>query len=177
MSKNNNKKSNNENIIKIGVICAVVLVIIGISFVFINTKNTDSYAKAEENNSNEATMQTEGIVINKADITSTAKFYKYKSGKVDIEVIAVKASDGSIRTALNTCQICYDSGRGYYKQQGSYLICQNCGNRFSLNQIEKIKGGCNPVPILAKDKTETEDIVVISKEYLDSQKEYFLNWK
>lgn len=132
----------------------------------------------EENIQEETTSnQSEGIVINKKDITSTAKFYKYKAGNVNMEVMAVKASDGSIRTALNTCQVCYDSGRGYYKQQGNYLVCQNCGNKFSVDQIEKIKGGCNPVPVLAEDKTDDGNTITISKEYLESQKEFFLNWK
>ena len=45
-----------------------------------------------------------------------------------MEIVAVKALDGSIRTAFNTCQVCYNSGRGYYQQEGNELVCQNCGN-------------------------------------------------
>ena len=33
-----------------------------------------------------------------------------------LEVLAVKAPDGTIRTAFNTCQVCYGSGRGLYRQ-------------------------------------------------------------
>ena len=51
-------------------------------------------------------------------------------------VLAFKASDDTIRTALNTCQVCYDSGRGYYVQEGDKLICQNCGNQFEADQVE-----------------------------------------
>ena len=78
-----------------------------------------------------------------------------------MEVLAVKASDGSIRTAFNTCQVCYDSGRGYYKQQGKVVVCQNCGNQFKLDQIEKIKGGCNSVPIMKENKTDDSENIVI----------------
>jgi hypothetical protein len=46
-----------------------------------------------------------GIVIKKKDITSTATFIPYKVNGFDMEIIAVKASDGTIRTALNTCQV------------------------------------------------------------------------
>ena len=56
--------------------------------------------------------------------------------------------------AFNTCQVCYDSGRGYYVQEGDVLVCQNCGNRFSAEQVELIKGGCNPVPIDSENKTD-----------------------
>lgn len=145
----------------------------------VNSNESNQNETKEENNLQVQSTdnQVDGIVINKGDITSKAKFYKYKSENINIEVIAVKASDGTVRTALNTCQVCYDSGRGYYKQQGSYFVCQNCGNKFSVNQIEKVKGGCNPVPILKEDKTDDGATVAISKEYLDSQKEYFSNWK
>jgi uncharacterized membrane protein len=118
-----------------------------------------------------------GIVISKKDITVKAKFYAYVADGRSMEIFAVRASDGTIRTALNTCQICYQSGRGYYKQEGAYFVCQNCGNRFSLDQIEKIKGGCNPIPILGKDKTDLGDSIVISRQYLAKVASYFANWK
>lgn len=166
-------------------ICALILVVIivGVVFFVFGGKPKQNVAQNNANNvvQNEANQvsssTTDGITINKDEITSTAKFYKYISGNVNMEVIAVKATDGTIRTSLNTCQICYDSGRGYYKQEGNYLVCQNCGNRFSIDQIEKIKGGCNPVPVLEEDKTENDKTITISKEYLDSQKEYFSDWK
>lgn len=164
-----------------------VLVIIVVVYLVISLNNKEvSNSKTNVSSNQNITSQVEvqnsttnenGIVINKSEITNTAKFYKYKSGNINMEVMAVKASDGSIRTALNTCQVCYDSGRGYYKQEGDYMVCQNCGNRFNLNQIEKIKGGCNPVPVLEEDKTDNGDTITISKEYLDSQKSYFENWK
>jgi Predicted membrane protein len=94
-----------------------------------------------------------------------------------MEIIAVKASGGSIRTALNTCQVCYRSGRGYYKQVGDVFVCQNCGNRFKIDQVELIKGGCNPVPILDGDKTDSGDSIGISKAYLESAAPYFAAWK
>ena len=118
-----------------------------------------------------------GITILKKDITSTAKFYPYTVKGKPMEIFAVKASDGTIRTALNTCQVCYSSGRGYYKQEGRAFVCQNCGNRFSLDQIEKIKGGCNPVPILGSDKTDLGGSIGVSKAYLESVAPYFARWK
>jgi uncharacterized membrane protein len=172
---------------KILILVAILICISGIYFAITLNKDeiktqTNGLNNVTEQSNNisdqkENTTQADGIVINKSEITSTAKFYKYKSGNVNMEVMAVKSNDGSIRTALNTCQVCYDSGRGYYKQQGSYMVCQNCGNKFSIDQIEKIKGGCNPVPILSEDKTESADKVIISSTYLDSQKSFFVNWK
>lgn len=119
---------------------------------------------------------TGDLIINKSEISKTASFYPYKAGKTDMEVIAVKASDNTIRTAFNTCQVCYDSGRGYYEQQGDELICQNCGNRFKLDQLERIRGGCNPVPITADNKTEDDESIIISKVFLEESKDLFGNW-
>jgi uncharacterized membrane protein len=109
-----------------------------------------------------------GIVIAKKDITATVKFYPYTVNGKLMEIFAVKASSGTIRTTLNTCQVCYSSGRGYYKQEGSVFVCQNCCNRFRLDQIEKIKGGCNPIPLLGADKADLGGSIGISKAYLES---------
>lgn len=117
------------------------------------------------------------ISIVKSEITPTAKFYSVKIDGKPVEIFAVRASDGSIRTALNTCQICYASGRGYYRQEGSVFVCQNCGNRFSLDQIGKVRGGCNPIPILGKDKTDQGDFIGISERYLRSVAPYFAKWR
>ena len=117
------------------------------------------------------------LKILKSEITDEAKFYPYKAGDTYMEVFAVKASDGSIRTALNTCQVCFDSGRGYYKQQGNKVVCQNCGNVFGVDDIEVIKGGCNPVPVMQENKTEDGEYITIKKEFLEANNELFAEWK
>ena len=63
-------------------------------------------------------------MIHTADITTDASFFPVEVNGTRMEVIAVKDSEGNIRTAFNTCQVCYDSGRGYYVQSGDYLVCQ-----------------------------------------------------
>ncbi|MDR1805477.1 MAG: DUF2318 domain-containing protein [Clostridium sp.] len=117
------------------------------------------------------------LVIPISEISGTAGFYPAEVDGTRLEVIAVKAADGTIRTAFNTCQVCYSSGRGYYKQEGSVLVCQNCGNRFSMEQVELSSGGCNPVPIFSENKTVTAESIIISKEYLAKAKAIFANWK
>jgi uncharacterized membrane protein len=117
------------------------------------------------------------IVIQKDEVTDQATFIPYEAENVKMEIIAVKAPDDTIRTALNTCQVCFDSGRGYYEQVGDRLVCQNCGNQFKISQIEKQKNGCNPVPILADDKKEDGTTITISADFLEKNKELFANWK
>ncbi len=117
------------------------------------------------------------LVIPKSEVTKTARFYPYQAGKTKMEVLAVKAGDGSIRTAFNTCQVCFDSGRGYYKQEGDELVCQNCGNRFLLDHVERVRGGCNPVPILKENKTEDHEKIVIPQVFLEANKGLFEDWR
>ncbi|KPU45493.1 hypothetical protein OXPF_07260 [Oxobacter pfennigii] len=164
---NKNKKNNSIYFMGAGVLAAVLLIFFALQ----------GNGKTAGDTQNTAVLPAGDVTILKSEITSTAKFYPVKVDDISMEVFAVKASDGTIRTAFNTCQVCYSSGRGYYKQQGNDLICQNCGNRFRLDQIEKIQGGCNPVPILKEDKTDDGTNIVISKEFLAQYKKLFLNWK
>jgi uncharacterized membrane protein len=88
-----------------------------------------------------------------------------------MEFFAVKDSNGAVRLAFNRCQVCYDSGRGYFKQSGTEFVCQNCGNRYQISQIGTEKGGCNPSPITYSDKIVTGNKVEI-KESIFSENQY-----
>ncbi|QIB70746.1 DUF2318 domain-containing protein [Aminipila butyrica] len=131
---------------------------------------------AQEDNAQEI-KTGESLTIQTADITETATFYPLKIDDTAMEVLAVKAADGTIRTAFNTCEVCYGSGRGYYKQEGDTLVCQNCGNRFSTDQVEVQSRGCNPWPIFDENKTTTDDTITISYDFLSESKTAFENWK
>jgi uncharacterized membrane protein len=117
------------------------------------------------------------LVIPVAEVTENAVFYPVEIEGTRLEVLAVKAPDGTIRTAFNTCQVCYASGRGFYKQQGTVLVCQNCGNRFRMSQVEVRSGGCNPVPIFKGYKTVTATAITIPKDFLTEAKTFFARWR
>ena len=97
-------------------------------------------AQTSENTTNEVTKVTSGnaLSIPTDELSENAEFYPVDVDGTEMEVIAVKDSTGTIRTAFNTCQICYDSGKGYYKQEGDKLVCQNCGNSFTMDQVGEI---------------------------------------
>lgn len=119
----------------------------------------------------------ESLMIPISELSSTAKFYPVEIGGTPMEIIAVKDSEGNVRTAFNTCQVCYSSGKGYYVQDGKDLVCQNCKTRFTVDQVEIETGGCNPWPIFQENKTVTDTSVSISFEYLNAAKQIFANWK
>jgi hypothetical protein len=117
------------------------------------------------------------LVIMTAEVTGNALFFPVDLGGVRLEVLAVRAPDGTIRTAFNTCQVCYASGRGYYRQEGTVLVCQNCGNRYRMGQVEVRAGGCNPVPIFPRNKQVTDSAITIPLAYLTDMKVMFSRWR
>ena len=56
-------------------------------------------------------------------------------------------------------------------------MCQNCGNVFNIDDIEVIKGGCNPIPVMTDVKNEDGEFITISGEFLTANAEYFKDWK
>ncbi|MDR0518795.1 MAG: DUF2318 domain-containing protein [Clostridiales Family XIII bacterium] len=142
------------------------------------TSGGDSGGAQEKSQGDAAAIEPGGsLVIPTGEISGTATYYPVSVDGTLMEVIAVKDSGGSIRTAFNTCQVCYDSGRGYYEQQGDVLVCQNCGNQFPMDRVEVEAGGCNPWPIFAENKTVSDDSITISYDFLSESKQIFANWK
>lgn len=131
--------------------------------------NSDSQAEVSSQASAEpvVTVEKDGYLsIPIKDLSQTASFYKANLGDTEVELVALKDSNGNLRTAFNACQVCYSSGRGYYVQDGDYLVCQNCGNSFTIDQVGVLSGGCNPWPILDDDRTVTDDEIQISYDVL-----------
>ena len=76
----------------------------------------------------------------------TARFFHYTVQGKDIRFFVLKSSDGVIRVAFDACDICYKARKGY-RQEGDFMICNNCRNRFPSVNINVLRGGCNPVPL------------------------------
>lgn len=91
-----------------------------------------------------------------------------------IQFMVVRGTDGKIRIAFNTCQACNPSPNAYFIQKGSYIECQNCGNRFHIDRIGVESGGCNPATI--EEMEELEDKIILKTSYVDTFKEKFENW-
>ena len=165
-----NKKSNLQLLLPLSLVAA--LAAIGISGC--NNSTTTSKGTASQTTSASQaeaepvmTVEKDGYLsIPIKDLSQTASFYKADLGDTEVELVALKDSNGNLRTAFNACQVCYSSGRGYYLQDGDYLVCQNCGNSFTIDQVGVLSGGCNPWPILDDDRTVTDDEIQISYDVL-----------
>ena len=113
------------------------------------------------------------IVIDTDSLTEQPLYVNYDSNGTNIQMIAVKASDGSARLSLNTCQACNPSPKAYFKEEDGRLVCQNCGNVFTMDSVGAASGGCNPMNI---NYEITGSSLVVSAAELDNYADNFASW-
>ena len=82
---------------------------------------------------------------------------------------ALKSQDGAYRAALDACDVCFRTNRGY-RQEVAQMVCNNCGQKFACDKIGEVKGGCNPHPLAHKEEA---GVMVIRKADIVAGKEYF----
>ena len=75
-----------------------------------------------------------------------AHYYKLTTAKGDIKFFVVKSVDGVMRAAFDACDVCYREKKGY-RQEGDFMVCNNCGQQFRTDLVNEVKGGCNPAPL------------------------------
>lgn len=112
------------------------------------------------------------IKIPISQVSTKARFYNYDSNGVIVEYFAVKADDGSIKTAFNACDVCYGAKKGY-RQSGEDMICNNCGNHYPISGLgtENLNGGgCWPGYLPSKVEG---DYIIIKNSDLEGGKYRF----
>jgi uncharacterized membrane protein len=98
-----------------------------------------------------------------------ALFLSMESDGRQLYYFALKSRDGAYRAALDACDVCYRTNRGY-RQEGDQMVCNNCGQKFSCDKIGEVKGGCNPHPIARGIEGQ---VLVIKKADIVAGKDYF----
>ena len=79
-----------------------------------------------------------------------AQYFRAKADDgTTVDFFIVQSEDGVIRAAIDSCDVCYRSGKGYI-QEDDVMVCTNCGRRFATDRINEIKGGCDPAPLMRK---------------------------
>ncbi|MDO8672539.1 MAG: DUF2318 domain-containing protein [Dehalococcoidia bacterium] len=100
-----------------------------------------------------------------------ARYYIYKAaGGKEIDFFVMKSSDGVIRAAIDSCDVCFSFRKGYH-QEGNEMVCNNCGQRFPSVKINEVKGGCNPAPLTRS--TEGDTVTINEKDILADGSQYF----
>lgn len=99
-----------------------------------------------------------------------ARFYRYAAADGrELRFFVLKSSDGVVRAALDTCDVCYRERKGY-RQVGDTMVCNNCGKAFRSVDINVLQGGCNPVPL---DRVVQNGQVVLTATALQAGAFYF----
>ena len=81
-------------------------------------------------------------------------FFRTEVSNTSLRFIVIRKPDGSWGTALDACMICGWSG---FHQNGSNVICRNCGSAIYVPTIGQ-PGGCNPVGV--PSQVEGQDLVI-----------------
>lgn len=72
---------------------------------------------------------------------ASVRFYFVVLQGATVRFMVIRKPNGQYTTALDACQICGNMG---FRQQGSTLICRNCGAPINVAEVG-LPGGCNPV--------------------------------
>jgi uncharacterized membrane protein len=75
-----------------------------------------------------------------------AHYFQHKTGDLTIRYFVIRSADGVVRAAFDACDVCWPAGKGY-AQDGDFMVCRNCGQRFHSTKVNEVKGGCNPAPL------------------------------
>ena len=98
-----------------------------------------------------------------------ALFLSLDSEGRQLYYFALKSPDGAYRAALDACDVCYRTNRGY-RQEMDQMVCNNCGQKFACDKIGEVKGGCNPHPLARRIEGQ---YLVIRKGDIVAGKDYF----
>ncbi|HYN74353.1 MAG TPA: DUF2318 domain-containing protein [Candidatus Methanoperedens sp.] len=105
----------------------------------------------------------------KALDSGNALFLSLESEGRPLYYFALKSRNGAYRAALDACDVCFRTNRGY-RQEGDQMVCNNCGQKFACDKIGEVKGGCNPHPLAHKEEA---GFMVIRKADIVAGKDYF----
>ncbi len=158
---------------------AIALAVAG-WFVYSNTlgaRSLDRPMMMKAERSGNSTMNYTKVAAENGDIKvplsslqgSAASYFVYSAGGREVKFFVLRASDGTVRAALDACQACYHAKLGY-RQDGDTLVCNNCGMGFKSTDVGHITGGCSPIPL--KNSQDGATLVVKAKD-LEEGVKYF----
>jgi len=148
-----------------------LLVIAVTAFFVMKSNGPEAVEDIDTGNSGNARVDPSNLYIPVSKINDgKAHFYKYSSltGKT-IRFFVLKSKDGIFRAAFDACDVCFEAKKGY-RQEGDYMVCNNCGMKFSSTRINEEKGGCNPAPL---ERHIEDGYLVIKNSDIEKGARYF----
>ncbi len=157
-------KQPKQNPVKILVVILVIAAAVIAGYFIIQGVGDNQSASA-------AKQRSDAVTVALADLEGgKAKFFDYTTtSNTPVRFFAVKSSDGKYRAAMDACDTCFHAKKGY-RQEGDFMVCNNCGMKFHSNLINQVSGGCNPVGVACA--VEDGQLVIKNSE-LESRGSYF----
>jgi len=126
----------------------IVIVIIGVVFVVWPRNEEGRLGLGSASASYKRVKAKDGVVSIPVSTFDDykARYFVYKFPEKSVYFFVLKSSDGVIRAAFDSCDVCFRERKGY-RQEGDLMICNNCGQAFPSVRINIEKGGCNPAPL------------------------------
>ena len=100
----------------------------------------------------------------------TSRHYRYQEGGQAVKFFVVRDGQGTVRAAVDACDACWESGKGYTLRDGA-MMCLNCGMRFAMHRIGQVSGGCNPHPF--RFTVDNGAVVIATEELLHEGAKFF----
>ena len=151
-------------------LAVVAVVVIGGLVFYLSQTGFNSKTQARTPSIQPEVTATEVSFPMQAFADGKAQYFQYPMGNgVTVRFFILRSSDGIVRAAYDACDVCWREGKGYY-QDGDFMVCRNCGQRFASVKVNEIKGGCNPAPL---NRTIAGDKLVIKIADIVQGSQYF----
>ena len=170
--KNHYRKNRRDQSKKIA-----ISVIIGLSVLLITAVVAQQFVGQNEVHALEA--HDGSLALPMDMINEEIAYFSYEHEGTYMELFAVKDSHGHMVTAMNTCFNCYNTGNGYFTQQGHELVCNNCGNHYNIEDHNHNHGTneCAPITITEDMLEQDGENLYLKIDALSAFVPLFENWQ
>lgn len=122
------------------------------------------------------TLKGDAVEFTLDGLSKGARFFTYQTDAGKVGLVAVRDSGGTIRVALDTCQVCNGSPKAYFLEKDGALQCQNCGNTFAYDIVGDAGQGCEPTPLAQGSWSVEDGSLLVNESALAATAPLFATW-
>ena len=146
-----------------------LMVVLGFLFVF--PANVAAFFGVFGSSMENVTAKDGMIIIDATALPKmTSRHYSYREDGRVVTFFVVRDGQGTVRAAIDACDVCWESGKGYTLKDGA-MLCVNCGMRFAMSRIGLVSGGCNPHPF--RFRVENDAVLIATEELMREGSKFF----
>ncbi|MBT6337402.1 DUF2318 domain-containing protein [Candidatus Woesearchaeota archaeon] len=100
----------------------------------------------------------DSISIPISAISTTLKKLTYNADGTVVTYFAVLGTDGEVRVAFDACDVC--GGSKGYRQEGTDIVCNNCGKVFRIDGLGTQNKGYGCWPSYLPHQIEGDNVII-----------------